>query len=1746
MAPRTASPTPSASGRGMGRTDTPTTSMTIQERPVEVRLPLPETYDGSRTKLKAFLMQAELYIGFNGHMFSIEPQKVLWAASFMRGRAFEWIQTFTNDHLANLGITGPDGKVIQEDTRDSETQILFHTWNNFKVKINRMFGDIDEERTAERAMQYLRQKGAATAYAAEFQQYSFRTSWNDDALMAEFYKGLKDSVKDEMARMENRGKTLQQMITVAIRIDNRLYERSLERKGQYTPGHARKSQPQQRSRWPEAMEIDSARQQGPRLPKEELERRRKNRLCFECGKEGHMASFHRQGQKKPPFGKGKGRPQNKRLHAAMQINMTNSEEWHSPDEEPWIDGAEYSDDWEELEKDKSDEEARDLTASEERRITEIVRQEEGVLIRNKKRHLDTTVQVRDPANDATHPDHPLHGTLTYRACATEHCRYHWEEKNRMSYHPSSVKPVWMTATVTREGALHVDTSTSGPSSKEPEPVALPPRKEVWDKEVARLLEGKVGEPWDAPLTYPKVGEKYKVFYIFPSDGTRMMLRTVPDIPGQYITRSGWKEGHGPEKGDELEVFYISAHRTGWKKTEGLTWTPYQEICATVGSRQQLRCDVIINGEKLPAMIDSGATGNFMCTETAKWDGVWTQKKRKPYRLGLIDGSHTSSEAGWVTMETQSLQMTLGDHEEWIKFDVTYLGTHEVVLGMPWLVTHNPRIDWRTKELIFADCDHLSPTPPHFERGDASLGQEEACATSQDPEDPPRASLLDKIPVQYREEFAELFVETLDESALPAHQPWDHEIPIEEGKTPPFGPIYQMSETELAVLKEYIDKNLKKGYIRESTSRAGAPVLFVPKKDKELRLVVDYRGLNNVTIKDRYSTPLPNELNDRLKGAIWFTKLDQKGGYDHIRMKEGEEWKTAFRTRYGLYEYQIMPQGLTNAPATHMRWVNNMLREHLDVFVIAYLDDVLIYSKSFEEHRKHVWTILSIFKENNVRLAPAKADWCKKEVEFLGVMVGADGVRMSEDKVRAVLEWPTPTNVKEIQAFIGFSNFYRRFIKHFSAVALPLTAKTKRQDELFTWGNQTQEAFDKLKQHFTEAPILATHDPEKDMVLETDASDGAIGGCLSQRGDDELLHPLAYYSRKLTGAELNYDVHDKELLAIIDTMEHWRCYLEGSKNPVQVWTDHKNLIYFTTTKKLNRRQVRWSETLAKYNFKITYRKGTENARADALSRRSDFMGKTDRKETLLKEGDGGLEYSGEIATIFEVVEDPTIEQRIKDAYPGDAGARRAKQQKREANGGKPTFAPDETGLIRFRGVVYLPERIRKEFTKELHEEPTTGHLGIEKTRDAVAARYYFPSIKRVVERVVRECDMCQKAKVSRKHPYGLLKSPDTPSEPWASIAMDFIVKLPPSEEPMTNTVFDSIWVIVDRLTKAVHFIPYKEGSNAQEMAYAFSKEVVKRHGLPEEIITDRDKLFTSKYWTSLMAQWGVNHKLSTAYHPQTDGQTERMNQTLEQYLRSYVNHAQDNWVALLPTAEFAVNSATASTTGVTPFYANKGYQPVMHRKLRPTSAVSQAASLEIEKLKALHGQLQADIQFLNERSAVYANKHRSQEPPWKEGDKVYLLRKNIKTKRPSSKLDFKKLGPYEIMEKVSDVNFRLRLPKGSRIHPVFHVSLLSEAPPDAKTNDEEIQPAEEPDVYDVEKILASRVSNGKIEYLIKWLDWDDIHNTWEPQGHLRCPEKVVGFHRENPTEPTPPEKVGELRRPQRGRPLSTTEPEHWKA
>ena len=401
----------------------------------------------------------------------------------------------------------------------------------------------------------------------------------------------------------------------------------------------------------------------------------------------------------------------------------------------------------------------------------------------------------------------------------------------------------------------------------------------------------------------------------------------------------------------------------------------------------------------------------------------------------------------------------------------------------------------------------------------------------------------------------------------------------------------------------------------------------------------------------------------------------------------------------------------------------------------------------------------------------------------------------------------------------------------------------------------------------------------------------------------------------------------------------------------------------------------------------------------------------------------------------------------------------------------------------------------------------------------------------MERYIKECDTCAKSKSSRHKPYGLLQSIPTPEKAWDTITLDFVVKLPPSPEPLTKVQYDSILVINDKTTKYGYFIPYKEASSAEDLAYALFRTVIAQHGIPKTIISDRDKLFTSKFWQSLMDLIGTKQKLSTSYHPQTDGQTERTNQTLEQYLRCYSNYEQTNWVTLLPIAQLAYNNAT-NAAGISPFYANYGFHPNVHSNPRGVVPIAERAQVKVDKLTRLHEVLKQELDFISTRMTEFANRKRSVGPDLEKGGMVYLLRKNIQTQRPSNKLDHTKLGPFKIKNKKGPVTYELELPREMRIHPTFHISLLEPAATrTAQTHKLELSKETQIPKYTPEKIIGHKYDNGIPYYLTHWKDHQPENDSWEPQGKL-TQQLIDDYHHRHQslrgqraarrtTRPTPP-------------------------
>jgi hypothetical protein len=404
-----------------------------------------------------------------------------------------------------------------------------------------------------------------------------------------------------------------------------------------------------------------------------------------------------------------------------------------------------------------------------------------------------------------------------------------------------------------------------------------------------------------------------------------------------------------------------------------------------------------------------------------------------------------------------------------------------------------------------------------------------------------------------------------------HKPYDDTIDLKDGKQPPWGLMYPLNETELPALQDYLTEMLELGTFRPSKSPTAAPIIFVPKAHgRGLWLCVNYRGLNKVTIANRYLLPIMSELQDRVRGVKIFTKIDLKNGYNLIRIKPGDEWKIAFKIRYGLYKYTIMPFGLSNAAVTFQNMMNHIFWELLDLGLIVYLDDILIYAESEEEYNHIITEVLKHLTTNGLAILQDKCFSSTMRVDFPGYAIAKDGIGMAQDKVQCIWDWEHPRSLRDVQSFIGFANFYRWFIEGFSKIAKPLSDSMKGSAKDWIWMDTMTKSFEKLKHCFTTTPILTHFDPYHEYIIETDALDFTLGSILSQTAEDKKLYPNAFHCREFSPAEINYEIHDKELLVIVDCFKVWQRYLEGLLHMVQVFTDHKNLESFMMTKVLNRR------------------------------------------------------------------------------------------------------------------------------------------------------------------------------------------------------------------------------------------------------------------------------------------------------------------------------------------------------------------------------------------------------------------------------------------------------------------------------------------------------------------------------------------------------------------------------------------------
>ncbi|QRW22921.1 Retrotransposable element Tf2 protein [Rhizoctonia solani] len=556
---------------------------------------------------------------------------------------------------------------------------------------------------------------------------------------------------------------------------------------------------------------------------------------------------------------------------------------------------------------------------------------------------------------------------------------------------------------------------------------------------------------------------------------------------------------------------------------------------------------------------------------------------------MLNGS--SPQAGKIWKKA-SLTFTYDGKKMTETFLICNTRNHLAILGLKWLDAHNPEIDWNSCTLSF----------PHMPPEHVAIAKEEEA--DQNP--------LEGVPSKYHQ-YAKVFGEE-EFNKLPPHRHYDIGIKLtEEGLLNL--PLYSMTNAKSATLKDWLRDKLKAGKINPSKSSISSPVMFVPKKDGSHCLVVDYWCLNNWTKKNVYPLPCLDNLMAQLCGAKVFTKLDLQWGYNNVQVKEGDKWKTAFCTKYGLYKSLVMTFGLINAPATFQHFMNKLFKDLLDACVIIYLDDILIYSQDDKTHTQHVHKVLQRLMANQLFCKASKCTFHITLVEYLGIIVFDKGFSLDKLKIQAVQEWPMPTKVKEVQLFLGFANFLCQFVANYSHMARPLHNLVKKE-ALWNWDTKEKEAFQGLKNAITNAPVLCHADPTKPYFLEMDASSAALGSILSQWQEDGCLHPLGFLSESFKGAKQNYNTYNKELLAIIQSFEYWRIFLKGTLHPITVFTNHCNLEYWKESWTFNCCHTRWHLLLARYHFQIFYCPGKQSEKPDALSCCSNHANIPPANQTML--------------------------------------------------------------------------------------------------------------------------------------------------------------------------------------------------------------------------------------------------------------------------------------------------------------------------------------------------------------------------------------------------------------------------------------------------------------------------------------------------------------------------------------------------
>lgn len=1043
-------------------------------------------------------------------------------------------------------------------------------------------------------------------------------------------------------------------------------------------------------------------------------------------------------------------------------------------------------------------------------------------------------------------------------------------------------------------------------------------------------------------------------------------------------------------------------------------------CNSITSNHLLYVMATLEETPIIALVDSGASHNFVRAGLFQEENEELNKKFhsefQDQKAQLVDGTPAAA-IGLL----KNANLTVGKLKDKLTAHAIHIANYDLILGKPWLFKHNPSIDWKENRMEIAvsrDCIIINGEKAPTSR---TRSQPAPMLIASRKEVDSSAEMIccyianeiagNAAPKSIKDNFVKVF-EPL--RGMPPERRTKHQIKV-TSNDPIALPAYRMGFAELKMLKDHLDDLMEKGFIQPSGSSWSSPVLFVKKKDGSHRLCVDYRALNRITVKHRYPIPRIEDLLDQLSEAKIFSKLDLQSGYYQVQIDPDDTQKTAFKTRYGLFEFKVMPFGLTNAPATFQKLMNEIFHHELDRSVVVYLDDILVFSNSEEEHLDHLQNVFKKLSDNNLFVKESKCQFYLKRVEFLGYVVGGGKIEVDKAKIACIERLASPTNLTSVRAFLGMTGFYRRFIEGYAEIVYPLTELLK-DNSVFSWGNQEETAVQYLKQKLSEAPILSLPNQHRLFTLSCDASGRAIAGVLAQPTND-AANVIAFESRKLSKEEVKYPVYELELLAIIHCLKIWKCYLMGVD--FIIYTDHASLKYIQTQKVLSPRVTRWLDLLSQFSFKIEYRPGKENVVADALSRLEI----------------NSVEQSDWPSAIPEFLSSGKINPKYHEF---------SKLIAEKAN----EFVLENETLYYLDGtlrVPYIPFHMRADLVCKVH--CGLGHLGIDGTTNLIKTRGWWPGWRNDVKSWVQGCITCQKNS-SRDTGKTETLHPIKPSLPFRRWGIDFIGRL-----PLTQRGNKWIIVAVDHCTRWPVAEAVSEATTKVVANFLYN-HIFMQFGAPDEILSDRGANFMAEALAQYLQLVGVRHLRTSAYHPRCNGLVERFNGVLSSIIRKHCDENPKSWDLYVPQALFACRVRLHATTGTSPFYLTYGVEPklpgdptnpqLQDEYLDPAVAEEwrqqQITKLQLERKEAIERyQQQQEISRKAFAENVTKDRYTSGE--------LVLLRKENRTK-----YDALWSGPYRIREIGENGIYKLADLNGKQLEDWVHGDRLKQV---ARMSDDQI-------------------------------------------------------------------------------------------